>query len=40
MLKREGYKIDLDEVLKVAAKHGKMIEINAHPVRLDLTGRT
>ncbi len=36
LLKREGYKIDLDEVLKVAAKYGKMIEINAHPVRLDL----
>jgi len=36
LLKRDGYKIDLDEVLKVAAKHGKMIEINAHPQRLDL----
>ncbi|MEZ6143592.1 MAG: DNA polymerase/3'-5' exonuclease PolX [Zavarzinella sp.] len=36
LLRREGYKVDLDEVLKVAAEHGKMIEINAHPVRLDL----
>ncbi len=36
LLKREGYKINLDEVLKVAAKHGKMIEINAQPSRLDL----
>lgn len=36
LLRREGYKIDLDEVLKVAAKHGKMIEINAQPMRLDL----
>lgn len=36
LLKRDGYKIDLDEVLKAAAKHGKMIEINAHPQRLDL----
>jgi DNA polymerase (family X) len=36
LLKREGYKIDLDEVLKVAAKYGKMIEINAQPLRLDL----
>jgi DNA polymerase (family 10) len=36
LLKRDGYKIDLDEVLKTAAKHGKMIEINAHPQRLDL----
>lgn len=36
LLRREGYKIDLDEVLKAAAKHGKMIEINAQPSRLDL----
>lgn len=36
LLRREGYKINLDEVLKVAAKHGKMIEINAQPSRLDL----
>lgn len=36
LLRREGYKIDLDEVLKVAAQHGKMIEINAQPTRLDL----
>ena len=36
LLRREGYKIDLDEVLKVAAQHGKMIEINAQPHRLDL----
>lgn len=36
LLRRDGYKVDLDEVLKTAAKYGKMIEINAHPVRLDL----
>jgi DNA polymerase (family 10) len=36
LLRREGYKIDLDQVLKVAAEHGKMIEINAQPMRLDL----
>jgi DNA polymerase (family X) len=36
LLRREGYKIDLDEVLKCAAAHGKMIEINAQPTRLDL----
>jgi DNA polymerase (family X) len=36
LLQREGYKIDLDEVLKVAARHGKMIEINAQPLRLDI----
>lgn len=36
LLRREGYKIDLDVVLKLAAQHGKMIEINAQPSRLDL----
>src|SRR5262249_43727378 len=36
LLKRDGYKINLEEVLKCAAKHGKMIEINAQPSRLDL----
>jgi DNA polymerase (family 10) len=36
LLKREGYKINLDEVLKAAANNGKMIEINAQPQRLDL----
>ena len=36
LLRREGYKIDLDEVLRCAARHGKMIEINAQPTRLDL----
>jgi DNA polymerase (family 10) len=36
LLRREGYKIDLDEVLKVAARYGKMVEINAQPTRLDL----
>ncbi|QJW96124.1 DNA polymerase/3'-5' exonuclease PolX [Frigoriglobus tundricola] len=39
LLKREGYKINLEEVLKAAAKHGKMIEINAQPSRLDLDWR-
>jgi DNA polymerase (family 10) len=36
LLRRDGYKIDLEEVIKTAAKHGKMIEINAQPDRLDL----
>ena len=36
LLRREGYKIDLDAVLRAAAGHGKMIEINAQPSRLDL----
>lgn len=36
LLRREGYKLDLDAVLKAAAAHGKMVEINANPYRLDL----
>lgn len=36
LLRREGYKIDLNQVIRTAAKHGKMIEINAQPSRLDL----
>jgi DNA polymerase (family X) len=36
LLRREGYKINLNEVLNCAAQHGKMIEINAQPSRLDL----
>ncbi len=33
---RSAYEIDLDAVLKAARDHGKMIELNAHPTRLDL----
>jgi DNA polymerase (family X) len=36
LLRREGYKVDLEAVLQAASKHGKLIEINAHPMRLDL----
>jgi DNA polymerase (family 10) len=36
LLRRDGYKVDLEAVLQAAAKHGTMIEINAHPQRLDL----
>jgi DNA polymerase (family 10) len=36
LLKREGYKVDLDAVLHAAAKAGTMLEINANPYRLDL----
>jgi len=36
LLRRDGYKVDLEAVLQAAAKHGTMIEINAHPMRLDL----
>jgi DNA polymerase (family 10) len=36
LLKREGYDVDLQAVLRAAAESGTMVEINAHPVRLDL----
>jgi DNA polymerase (family 10) len=36
LLRRDGYKLDLEAVLHAAAKHRTMIEINAHPQRLDL----
>jgi DNA polymerase (family 10) len=36
LLKREGYQVDLEAVLKAAAETGTMIEINAQPMRLDL----
>ncbi len=36
LLRRDGYKIDLERVIRTAADHGKMIEINAQPSRLDL----
>lgn len=36
LLRREGYQVDLDAVLRAAAASGTMIEINADPHRLDL----
>ncbi len=33
---RKAYEIDLDAVLHAARQHGKMLELNAHPKRLDL----
>jgi DNA polymerase (family 10) len=36
LLTRAGYAVDLERVIEVAARHGKMIEINANPLRLDL----
>jgi DNA polymerase (family 10) len=36
LLKRDAYQVDLEQVLQAAAKAGTMIEINAHPQRLDL----
>lgn len=34
--KREPYAVDMDAVLRAAAKHGVAVEINAYPDRLDL----
>jgi len=36
LMRREGYPVDLEAVLQAAAECGTMIEINAHPERLDL----
>lgn len=34
---REPYALDVDEVLRTARRHGKAVEINAYPDRLDLS---
>jgi DNA polymerase (family 10) len=34
--RRDAMQFDLDEVLKAAAAHGVVVELNAHPERLDL----
>ncbi|HMK56817.1 MAG TPA: DNA polymerase/3'-5' exonuclease PolX [Dissulfurispiraceae bacterium] len=34
---REGYEIDMDKVLRVAQETGTALEINAYPLRLDLS---
>jgi DNA polymerase (family 10) len=36
LLQRKPYEIDLEAVMKAAGEHGKMLELNAHPSRLDL----
>ncbi len=36
LLRRDGYKVDLEKILQTAATHGKLIEINASPHRLDI----
>ena len=36
LLRRDGYKVDLDAVLKAALECGTFVEINAHPQRLDI----
>jgi DNA polymerase (family 10) len=39
LLERDGYPVNMVEVIDAAADYGKMIEINAHPMRLDLDWR-
>lgn len=34
--RREAYEVDIDAVFSAAAKHGKLLELNANPARLDL----
>ncbi len=36
LLSREGYRVDLDRVIETARLNNKIIELNAHPQRLDL----
>ncbi|MCS6807345.1 MAG: DNA polymerase/3'-5' exonuclease PolX [Bacteroidota bacterium] len=37
LLKRRGYEVDWDCILETAYKHGKILEINANPYRLDIS---
>lgn len=39
LLSRDGYPVDMVKIIDAAADYGKMIEINAHPTRLDLDWR-
>ncbi|MEX5213002.1 MAG: DNA polymerase/3'-5' exonuclease PolX [Nitrospiraceae bacterium] len=39
LLSREGYRIDMARVIQAAKEHGKILEINANPHRLDLDWR-
>lgn len=39
LLSRDGYPVDMIKVIDAAADYGKIIEINAHPIRLDLDWR-
>jgi len=34
--RREPYEVDIEQVIAAAAKHGKLLELNANPARLDL----
>lgn len=37
--RRPGYEIDIEKVLRACAKHDVVVEVNAHPWRLDLDWR-
>jgi DNA polymerase (family 10) len=39
LMRRPGYEIDVEKVLRACAKNGVAVEINAHPWRLDLDWR-
>jgi DNA polymerase (family 10) len=39
LLSRDGYRVDMRQVLDAAAEHKKIVEINANPHRLDLDWR-
>jgi DNA polymerase (family 10) len=39
LLRRPGYHVDVEEVLKACAEHGVAVEINSNPWRLDLDWR-
>ena len=39
LLKREGYAVDVEQIIKAAARCGVALEVNAHPARLDLDWR-
>ena len=39
LLKREGYAVDVEQIIKAAARCEVALEINAHPARLDLDWR-
>ncbi|MGH9867697.1 MAG: DNA polymerase/3'-5' exonuclease PolX [Candidatus Polarisedimenticolia bacterium] len=39
LLQREGFSLDMEKVMDAAARHGKLIELNAQPHRLDIDWR-
>jgi DNA polymerase (family X) len=39
LLRREGYQVDIEPVLKACADHGVAVEVNANPHRLDVDWR-